>query len=157
MAAVMLQSLRFLAFILLLPVTVQAAPLNIRDAWIPEAPPMSSVMAAFMVMDNSDAKAVSIRGVSSAQFERVEMHLSVEENGVAKMLPQKQLNIAAHASLELKSGSYHLMLFNPHQALKAGDKVELVFMLDNGDKLKVQAEVKKSDGAMMDHSHHMHH
>lgn len=150
------RTLRLLVLTLLLPAASLAAPLNISNAWIPEAPPMSSVMAAFMVIHNSEAQAVSIRAVSSEQFERVEMHLSVEENGVARMLPQKQLNIAANSRLELKPGSYHLMLFNPRAALKTGDKVKLQFTLSNGETINIEAEVRKNTGAMMDHSHHQH-
>ena len=70
------------------PLGVQAAP-TVTDAWIPEAPPMSAVMAGFMTLHNPDENDVTIVSVQSEQFEEVQMHLSITENGIAKMLPQK--------------------------------------------------------------------
>ena len=120
-----------------------AAP-TISDAWIPEAPPVSTVMAGFMILHNPDVDAVKIVAVQSEQFADVQMHLSLEENGIAKMLPQKMLIVPAQGSLQLKPGSYHLMLFNPVAPLKAGDKVTLNIRFENGDSLPVIAEVKKA-------------
>jgi periplasmic copper chaperone A len=127
------------------PLGALAVP-TVTDAWIPEAPPMSTVMAGFMTIHNPDAGDAKIVAVQSEQFTEVQMHLSVEENGIAKMLPQKELIVPAKGSLQLKSGSYHLMLFNPVAPLKAGDKVKLTFRLDNDSNLPVIAEVKKATG-----------
>ena len=70
------------------------------------------------------------------------------------MYIQEVLNIPAHSELELKPGSYHIMLFTPSQRLKAGDKTECTMTFDNGTKLNIELEVKK---AFEDHSHHEHH
>lgn len=117
---------------------------TVSDAWIPEAPPVSTVMAGFMILHNPAVDAVKIVAVQSEQFTDVQMHLSLEENGIAKMLPQKMLVVPAQGSLQLKPGSYHLMLFNPVAPLKAGDKVTLSIRFENGDSLPVIAEVKKA-------------
>ncbi len=117
---------------------------TVSDAWIPEAPPVSTVMAGFMTIKNPDVDAVKIVAVQSEQFTDVQMHLSLEENGIAKMLPQKMLIVPAQGSLQLKPGSYHLMLFNPVAPLKAGDKVTLNIRFENGVSLPVIADVKKA-------------
>lgn len=148
--AKMTQALRYaLTRIVLLlffaPLCALAVP-TVTDAWIPEAPPMSTVMAGFMTMHNPDANDVKIVSVQSEQFEEVQMHLSVTEKGIARMLPQKILIIPAQGDLQLKQGSYHLMLFNSISPLKAGDKVALTINLADGSKLPVIAEVKKAAG-----------
>ncbi|MDH5765604.1 MAG: copper chaperone PCu(A)C, partial [Gammaproteobacteria bacterium] len=109
-------------FILLLVSSItQADHLTIRNAWIPEAPPVTSVMAGFMEIENISTTAAEITAISSKDFGRIEMHLSREENGIARMLPQKKLVIPARGTLKLEHGSYHLMLFKPLRRLKDGD------------------------------------
>lgn len=140
-----MQPLRYALSLLLLvlaPVVVWAVP-TVSDAWIPEAPPVSSVMAGFMTIHNPDATDVKIVGVQSEQFDAVQMHLSIEEKGVAKMLPQKILIVPAKGELQLKQGSYHLMLFSPVKPLQAGDKVTLTLLLADRSQLIVTADVKK--------------
>lgn len=129
----------------LLPATAMAVP-AVSDAWIPEAPPVSTVMAAYMTIRNSAADDVKIVAVQSDRFSEIQMHLSIDEDGVARMLPQKALIIPAHGELRLQPGSYHLMLFNPVSPLKAGDRVTLNFSFADGSKLAVVAEVKKAAG-----------
>lgn len=145
----MIKPLRQLVLVMLplifAPAVVLAEPM-VTDAWIPEAPPMSTVMAGFMTIDNPGNEDLKIVSVHSEQFGEVQMHLSVEEKGVAKMLPQKMLIIPARSNLQLKPGSYHLMLFNPVAPLTAGSKVVLTLNFADGSKLPVMAEVKKAGG-----------
>ena len=56
------------------------------------------------------------------------------------------LNIAAGASLKLKSGGSHLMLLQLLQPLKAGDEVELALSFGDGAEHRVVAPVRKDPG-----------
>ncbi|MCW9014015.1 MAG: copper chaperone PCu(A)C [Gammaproteobacteria bacterium] len=116
--------------------------IKINNAWIREAPPVSKVLAAFMDIDNHASDTVYIIAVESRDFGAIEMHLSKEENGVARMLPQSQLVIPAKGKLMLKPGSYHLMLFRPQKRLKKGDTAEFTFTLGNGEKFTKSIAVK---------------
>lgn len=134
-----------LTFLLLALATslAQADHLQVKNAWIPEAPPVSQVLAAYMVIENSHDETAEIISVESADFGSIEMHQSIEVNGIAKMLPQKTLIVPAQGQLELKPGSYHLMLFNPKRKLRDGDTVELKIKLDKGS-FSATATVKKA-------------
>ncbi|MFW2371666.1 MAG: copper chaperone PCu(A)C [Gammaproteobacteria bacterium] len=132
----------------------QAHHLQVKNIWIPEAPPVTKVMAAFMVFQNRSDKDINITEISSPEFGRVEMHLSKIVDGVAKMLPQKQLTVPANGQLVLKPGSYHLMLFNPKKALKSGDSATIDITVSDGNRFSARAFVKKSAMKMMDHSNH---
>ena len=132
----------------------QAHHLVVKNIWIPEAPPVTKVMAAFMLFQNRSDKDISITEISSPDFGRVEMHLSVIVDGVAKMLPQKQLSVPANGQLVLQPGSYHLMLFNPKKTLKSGDSAAINITMSDGNRFSVRAKVKKTTMKMMDHSHH---
>ncbi len=124
----------------------QATRLTVTGLWVPEAPPGAQVMAAFMKLHNNTAAAIRITAVSSPGFKTVEMHLSKDVDGVAKMIPQTSLTIEAESTLVLKPGSYHLMLIKPHQRFRKGDSIELNLTLDNGAQLKLNAPVKKNTG-----------
>ena len=118
--------------------------LSIENAWIPEAPPGASVMAGFMTIKNDSDQSIDIVAISSPAFKSVEMHLSKEVNGIAKMLPQKKLTIPAKQQLVLKSGSYHLMLIKPVKRLTDGQSANLKFSLSNKKTLDIKIPVKRS-------------
>lgn len=118
--------------------------LQIKQAWIPEAPPGARVMAGYMSLHNPSSKNIDIVAVSSPQFNSVEMHLSMESNGTAKMLPQTKLSIGAKSTLVLKSGSYHLMLIKPEKRLLDGDKARVDFTLSNNEKISLNISIKKN-------------
>jgi len=118
--------------------------LQIKQAWIPEAPPGARVMAGFMEIHNSATQNIDIIAISSPAFKRVEIHLSTDVNGIAKMQSQKKLRITARDKLILESGSYHLMLIKPVKRLVDGDRARLNFTLSNGGKISLNVTIKKN-------------
>lgn len=106
-------------------------------------------MAAFMEIHNPSSQVMNIIAVSSPEFNSVEMHLSKDVNGIAKMLPQKKLSIPAQSKLILKSGSYHLMLMKPKKRLVEGEKAQLNITLSNGKTLKLNVPIKKNTTSSM--------
>jgi len=129
--------------------------LEIDDAWIAEAPPVSEVMAAYMEIENEtrqDRQAVSMQ---CNEFERAEFHRTVEKEGMARMEHQQVLNIAANSELELEPGGYHIMLFKPARPFVAGDKTNCSMKFDDGTTINFDLEIKKSSAE--DHSQHHHH
>jgi len=133
--------------LLMLSPGMAADALNFSQTSIPQAPPGAQVMAGFMQITNNSKQDIDIISVSSPQFESVEMHLSKDVDGVARMLPQHKLRIKAGQQLILKPGSYHLMLIKPLNALSDGDTVELNFSLSNEQSQTLQLPVSKSRGA----------
>ena len=124
--------------------------LQIKQAWIPEAPPGARVMAGYMEIHNLSDQILYIVSVNSPEFNSVEMHLSKEVNGTAKMLPQKKLSIPAKGALVLKSGSYHLMLMKPKKRITEGEKAQLNFSLSNGEVMSLNVAVKKNSSSTME-------
>jgi len=132
-----------LLFFLSLTTGQAADSLKITGSYIPEAPPGAQVLAGFMNIHNPSNQAIEIIAVSSPAFDTVEMHLSKEINGVAKMLPQKSLIIAPNSTLALRSGSYHLMLIEPTRALRHGDKALIKFSLSDNTSQELHVTIKK--------------
>ena len=119
--------------------------IKISNAYIPEGPPVSRVLAGFMEIRNASDTTVYIDSVQSKDFGAIEMHLSKEVDGVARMFPQSQLVIEANSTLKLQPGSYHLMLFRPQRVLKDGDQCVLTFTLGNGSQFNYTLPVRKTD------------
>jgi copper(I)-binding protein len=148
---------RILTTLLLLigsSLTMADATLTISEPWIREAPPTVRVMAGYMAMVNTGNTTVTVTSISSPDFERAEVHRTVVEAGVARMLPVKQLDIPANSQLKLEPGGLHLMLFNPQRSLPEGATVTLIIHRSNGSKVTATAPVIRKTGE--DHSHHHH-
>lgn len=121
---------------------VASAGLRVMEPWIKAAPPNARVLAAFLVVENESADAISLIGAESPACKRIEMHESRVENGMARMVPRPRLDIEAHGRLVLSPGGRHLMLINPTRALKEGDTVEMRLNFSNGQSLDIQAVVR---------------
>lgn len=133
-----------------------ASELSVNGAWIREAPPVSKVQAAYMLINNPTDKAVELVAATSPVYSRIEFHRTVLDKGVARMLQENSLTIPARSELHLRPEGAHMMLFNPGQPLKAGDKVPFTLTFSDQRRLEVILIVKKATGAAH-HHHHGHH
>jgi copper(I)-binding protein len=119
-----------------------AAPVQVVDPWIAAAPPGQPVLAAYMRIENMGTDSVCITGWQSEQFERVELHQSLVEEGMARMRALPRFTIDAHAAIELQPGGMHLMLIRPHQDLKPGDRVSIQLQFESGSSQTIEPEVR---------------
>jgi copper(I)-binding protein len=60
-----------------------------------------------------------------------------------RMSPVKRLEVPAHGTLELKPGSFHVMLFDIKTRPAAGDSVRLTLTFDDGTTVTTDATVRK--------------
>ena len=105
---------------------VAACPgLELTDGWIREAPPGATVMAAYARLSNAGKAPLQFEQASSPGFGAVELHRTVIENGLARMLHGQSLRLAPGESTLLEPGGWHLMLFRPVRPLKAGDTISI--------------------------------
>ena len=101
-------------------------------------------MAAFMVIENDEDKEVRVVNAYAPGFSTIELHKSVEENGMHKMLKQDAMVVPAMGSLTLKPGSYHIMLIGVQDPRpKAGDVIPVRLDFEGGKQMTVQVPVKK--------------
>lgn len=131
--------------------------ISINDAWISEAPPTVSILAAYAHIHNSSSEPRTLVSVTSSAFSSVELHLSKVINETATMEEQEVLTVPANSSIELTPGGYHLMLIEPKNIFKAGDIIMLDFRFADGSLISVSATVKKRNSSSHTHEHHHHH
>lgn len=132
-----------------------AAGIQINDAWVREAPPGATVMAAYLTINNTSDSNDTLTGVSSNCCKFVEIHQSLVKNGQMEMLERKDLSLPAKTNVSFTPGDLHLMLIEPVARLREGDCIELAFRFAHHAPVTIRATVKKSTGAA--HEHHGNH
>ena len=125
-----------------LPATADPAIL-VENAWVREAPPGAQMMSAYMTVKNTGPDDIVLASVGSPTFTMVMMHKSEIVDGIARMSHQDELLIPAGGSVELKPGSFHLMMPAPDERLRSGDRVEFNLIFTDGGTARVQADVRK--------------
>ncbi|MBD3670587.1 MAG: copper chaperone PCu(A)C [Gammaproteobacteria bacterium] len=135
--------------------TQSAHAIEVSGAWIREAPPSARMIGGFMVIRNNSKQDVFLVRAQSKRVEHIEIHRTVHEEGMARMVRQNEVKIPANTSVTFKPGDYHLMMAAPKPPLKAGDKVNITLEFNEGEKVDVVYTVKKMK--MMNHDEMPHH
>ncbi len=125
-----------------------ASSIMVKDAWVREAPPGAAASAGYMTVHNMGDKPRALVGASCDDFGSTMLHRTVMQDGMAKMIHQMMIEIPAGGSVTFKPNDFHVMLMKPKHALKAGEKVAITLKFKNGEKMKVNYEVRAAQGGM---------
>lgn len=136
---------RLIALVTFVVISVPAfaQPLHVTDAWIKNLPPTVPMRAGYMQLMNHDANAATIVSISSDAFKKVEIHKTMNNDGVMSMHPVKNLVLEANGMATLKPGGMHLMLMKPIRELQIGDEVKIILQFDNDASQEILMTVKK--------------
>lgn len=135
------RSLLFVLLIYSLPASAES--LQVTDAWIKNLPMAVPVRAGYMHISNNQNLEVTIVSLQSKSFESIEIHQSLEVDGMMSMRPVDNLSIPAGASLELAPGGFHLMMMNPLDELIPGQKVAVTLYYEDQKTQLIEMEVRK--------------
>ena len=127
--------------------------LSFNKIIVPEAPPVASVMVAYMNIKNNSNQTQTITRIMSPQFKRVEIHEMRMTNGMMDMKQIKSLSIKPKQTIALETGGLHVMLIKPVKVLKHDDKVEITFKLSSGELTTINTQVSNAE---LSNSHHHH-
>ena len=134
--------------------------LDIIGATIPLAPSNATVNAGYVKFTNTSNKDVEFHRFTSPVYDSVEMHITENKSGSAKMKQIKKLLVPANSSIELKPGGAHLMLIGPRRDVKTGEKVLMIAQdsLERRFMLTFTVVDLRQDNAQKSHEHdHSHH
>ena len=121
---------------------VFGADVEIDGAYARASIPNVPNSAAFFVIKNNSDKDIAITSANSDIAEKNELHTHIKENQMLKMMKIEKLVVPAKSSLELKSGSDHIMLMGLKKELKVGDEIDLELSFSDGDKKSIKVPVK---------------
>jgi hypothetical protein len=98
-----------------------------------------------MTIQNEGQKADRLRSATSPAAEAVELHETVNANGVMRMVAQPDgWAVEPGSRLELKPGGKHVMLIGLLRPLQPGDTVEITLQFDNAGPIQVQVPVRSA-------------
>ena len=134
-----------------------SAEIIIKDAWVRTTVEEQRVTGAFMQI--SSDKTAKLVAVNSPAAETAEVHEMSMQGDVMKMRRLNELVIGAGKSIELKPGSYHIMLMNLKKPVQAGSIVNLnlEFLDTDGKKQIVKVKAKARAAVKEDAGHTDHH
>ncbi len=133
---------------LLLAPMAWAADVQAHDAWVALTPPGAYATAGFMTLHNGGETDVDLLAAAADGFEAVELHRSVNKDGMHRMIEQERIAIPAGEAVQLAPGGYHIMLIGLQRPLVEGDSVPIELTFDDGNTLMVEAPVKRRGHAM---------
>ncbi len=119
-----------------------ASAITVDGAWARTSPMMDMAGAAYLTIHNSGATDDALVGVTSPAANVVETHETKDDGtGQMAMMPVESIPVPAGGSVELKPGSYHIMLIELTAPLEAGAVVPLTLTFQSGAVVDVEAVV----------------
>jgi copper(I)-binding protein len=123
--------------------TVHAGELQIEQPWTGVAS-VGSTGGVFMLIKNNGPLPDRLLSVETDIAEAAEIHETTMEADVMKMKRiEGGLEVPAGGQVELKHGSYHIMLINLLHALQAGDHIHLTIIFEQAGSVNVEAVVRE--------------
>lgn len=124
----------------------KAGSLTIEHPWSRATPPGASVGAGYLVITNAGSEPDRLVAATAEAAGHVEIHKMEVKDGVMTMAPVAGgLEIPAGGKVELKPGSFHLMLMDLKTPLKKGEDVDGTLTFEKAGTVKVHFDVQGID------------
>lgn len=128
------------------------AQLLVEKAYVQLSPVKDSPSVLYFTVRGGPAD-TALLSITSPSILRLEMHETVEENGMSMMRPIKSVPVPTRGKVEFAPGGKHVMVWGiDNRARKLGE-AEFVFTFSTGEKIIADAvitEIKPSGGAPAD-------
>jgi copper(I)-binding protein len=130
-------------------VVAQDAPIRLEKPWVRRAPAMpeakpgaESNAGGYVTILNRGTAPDALVGASADVAARVELHETRNMSSMMMMEPVAKVEVAPGARVELRPGSYHLMLIGLTRALTPGQTVDLTLRFERAGALTTRATVR---------------
>ena len=121
--------------------------IEIENPWSRATPAGASVAGGFLRITNKGSAPDRLIGGSSAVSDRFEIHEMAVIDGVMRMRPVKNgLEIKPGETVELKPGSYHVMMMGLKQGLQQGQKVKGTLTFEKAGTIEIEYTVEAIGG-----------
>ena len=119
--------------------------LGVTDAWIRQAPPGVTMLAGYATLSNTGDAPLTILAVQSQAFRMASLHETTVEDDVSRMRELHRLVIEPGTTVALQPGGKHVMLMHPRHSVTVGEKVGLIFLLNDGTRVETYFDVSAAD------------
>ena len=128
------------AAVALLATTAAHAQVTVDKPWVRTTVAQQTTTGAFMTI--TSAQGGKLVSASSPIAASVEVHEMKMEGDVMKMRPVDALPLPAGKPVDLKSGSYHVMMMGLKAPVKAGDVVPIKLVVEDAKGKRETVDVK---------------
>jgi copper(I)-binding protein len=132
------------------------ASIQLENAWARRAPSMvqgdqsrqgggamtAGNGAVYVTVINHGTDADALLSASADVATAAELHATAEQDGKMLMRPLPTFDVPAGGKLEMKPGSYHIMLLGLKRDLKPGETVNVWLRFEKAGQMSVEAPVK---------------
>ena len=131
------------ALLLLVACARSGTAIRVDDAWArPTAG--SGPGAAYLSISNDSDQADRLLGARSACCATIEIHHTQVSDGRMSMVPiENGIAFAPGATVDFEPGGYHLMLFEPIEALRIGMRFVVTLEFARNGEIPVEIEVRR--------------
>jgi copper(I)-binding protein len=138
---------------LAVPALAQSPSVAVQNAWARATTPSQKVGGVFLTLTDH-GPADRLVSATSPIGDMVELHQTVNDGGVMKMLPVTALDLPPGQPVELKPGGYHLMVMGLKQGLAMGSSFPVTLTFEKAPPVTVTVKVAAAGaaGPEMDHS-----
>lgn len=133
-------------------IPADAGKVEIASPWIRAVPPVAKMGAAYLTI--TSATADRLLGATTPVAEKVEIHATLDSNGVMQMRQQPDVVLAPGKPAVLAPGGMHLMLVNLRMPLVAGATVPLALRFERAGEVRIDVPVLKEAPASTPHQGH---
>ena len=128
--------------------------LQISQPWSRATPKGAAVAGGYLKITNTGTTPDRLLGGSTDIAKGLEVHEMTMDGGVMKMRQLKDgLTIAPGATVELKPGSYHIMLVNLTRPLAKGERIKASLNFEKAGKADVEFAVEAIGASSGDMKH----
>ncbi len=114
---------------------------GIMNAWVRATDAAAKANAGYMTLVNIAPEKVTLVGVQSDAFEKIEMHEMAVVDGMMKMQQLDSMVIAPNSQAIFAPGGQHLMMHGPREHLTTDETVELTLIFDSGIRQNISVKV----------------
>jgi copper(I)-binding protein len=115
------------------------APIEVRNAWSPAAPPGADAAAVYLEVKANATD--TLLGASTPVAAQAEMHTTLQAQGMMQMRPIERLEIRAGESIKFEPAGKHFMLTGLRQPLAADSQFPLTLRFAKAGAVTVAVKV----------------
>jgi copper(I)-binding protein len=126
----------------------KAGAIEIGHPWARATLRGASVAAGYIKLSNTGSTPDRLVGGTSEAAGRVEIHEMTMTDGVMQMRPLKDgIELKPGQTVELKSGSFHLMMVGLKQQLQQGQRIKGTLIFEKAGPVDIEYQVEGIGGA----------
>ena len=122
--------------------------IDIGHPWSRPTPKDANIAGGYLTITNKGKTADRLIGGASPSASQIEVHEVIDVDGMSKTRPLANgIEIKPGKTVELKPGSYHIMMMNLSRPLTKGDRVKGSLTFEKAGKVDIEFTVEAIGGA----------